>query len=73
MENFANVGVMSYPDIEAEIVQRIPEAAVVVERWEKSGLASFQLTAAGIAIGHAYWKQVVPPDASAPLDIWLSE
>jgi hypothetical protein len=73
LANFANVGVMNPGDIETEIVERIPEAAVVAERWMKSGLTSFQLTAAGIAIGHAYWKQVVPPDASAPLDIWLSE
>jgi hypothetical protein len=73
LENFANVGVMDPAAIEAEIVERIPDAAPVVERWMNSGLTSFQLTAAGIAIGHAYWKQVVPPDASAPLDIWLSE
>jgi hypothetical protein len=73
LANFAHVGVMSPDDIEVELVERVPEAAVLAERWEKSGLESFDLTAAGLAIGHAYWKQVVPPDASAPLDIWLSE
>jgi hypothetical protein len=73
LQNFSHVGVMSHADILAELVQRVPETAVVVERWEKSGLASFELTAAGMAIGHAYWRQVVPADASAPLDVWLSD
>jgi hypothetical protein len=73
LENFANVGVMRAPEIEAELVERIPEAVVVVERWQKSGLAAFESTAAGVAIGHAYWSQVVPADASAPLDVWLSD
>lgn len=73
LENFANVGVMSQPDILAEVLTRIPEIAPLVERWEKAGLQNFELTAAGLAIGHAYWKQTVPAGASAPLDIWLSE
>jgi hypothetical protein len=73
LENFSHVGVMSHEDILAEIVKRVPQLAVVVERWEKSGLANFELTAAGIAIGHAYWKKIVPAEMSAPLDIWLSE
>jgi hypothetical protein len=73
LESFANVGVMRTPEIEAELIERIPEAAVVVERWQKCGLAAFESTTAGVAIGHAYWTQVVPADASAPLDVWLSD
>jgi hypothetical protein len=73
LESFANVGVMRTPEIEAELIERIPEAAILVERWQKCGLAAFESAAAGVAIGHAYWSQVVPANASAPLDVWLSD
>ena len=73
LEGFAKGRVMNQQDILAEMEDRIPDIAMVVDRWEKSGLANFELTAAGLAIGHAYWKQIVPADASAPLDIWLSD
>lgn len=73
LQNFSRIGVMNHDDILAEIVKRVPESAVAVERWEQSGLVNFELTAAGMAIGHAYWRQIMPNGASAPLDVWLSD
>src|SRR5258708_147754 len=60
LQNFSHIGVMDHDDILAEIVNRVPETAAVVERWEQSGLIGFELTTAGIAIGHAYWREIMP-------------
>ena len=73
LQNFSNVGIMSEPDIVEDLIRHIPEVSIVRERWEASGLESFELTAAGLAIGHAYWKRILPAGEAEPLDTWLSD
>jgi hypothetical protein len=71
LKNLSNVGVMGQPKIVEDLVTHIPEMAIVRDRWEPSGLQNFELTAAGMAIGHAYWRHITPAGDLAPLDNWL--
>ena len=62
-------GRMSNDEIEQDLVSHIPFMGQLFEHWNNSGLANFDLTGIGIAIGHAYWRRVT--GATTPLDTWL--
>lgn len=64
-----NVGAMSGPEVEAELVERVPGVADLVTVWRDSVLKNLTLTTVGIAIGHGYWRRVT--GSTAPLSIWL--
>ena len=71
LENLAAHGWMTAPEIEADVISRIPEMKSVFDLWNKHDfpLQHLELTSVGKAIGHAYWRQAT--GVSAPLDIWL--
>jgi hypothetical protein len=71
LENLAGLGWMPAPEIQADVISRIPETKRLFDCWSDpaSSLEHFELTSVGKAIGHAYWRQAT--GASAPLDIWL--
>lgn len=71
LENLAGLGWMTAPEIQADVISRIPETKRLFDYWgdSNSALEHFELTTVGKAIGHAYWRQVT--GVAAPLDIWL--
>jgi hypothetical protein len=71
LENVAGLGWMTPPEIEADVISRVPEMKNVFDLWSKNDfpLQHLELTSVGKAIGHAYWRQAAGD--SAPLDIWL--
>jgi hypothetical protein len=62
-------GRMTKPEIRQDIVSQLPFMAQLFDHWNGSGLGNFELTALGIAIGHAYWRRVTGEPTS--LDDWL--
>lgn len=71
LENLAGLGWMTAPEIQADVISRIPEAKKLFDYWSdpNSALEHLELTSVGKAIGHAYWRQATGD--AAPLDIWL--
>jgi hypothetical protein len=70
LANLSMIGVMTYEEIRNDLVSRVAKFGSFLDNWKSSGLSNFELTTAGIAIGHAYYRHVtgVP---NAPLDSWL--
>jgi hypothetical protein len=69
LETLCLYGRMMKTEIRQDVVAQIPSMARLFDHWNTSGLANFDLTAIGIAIGHAYWRRMT--GATAPLEIWL--
>lgn len=71
LENVAGLGWMTPPEIEADVISRIPEMKNFFDLWSNNDfpLQHLELTSVGKAIGHAYWRQATGD--STPLDIWL--
>lgn len=68
----ASTGQMFGPDVKADMIAHIPSLEILFDRWGEAGtssLATFQLTAVGIAIGHACQRKVVGEVGS--LDLFL--
>lgn len=64
-----DVGVMTEPEIRADIVEHIPALNGLFNIWNGSSLTGMALTSVGLAIGHAYWRRV---NSDLPgLSIWL--
>jgi hypothetical protein len=59
----------SVPDVRALIVDAVPEAEIIFQKWNDTPLKSFTLTSVGIAIGHANAARVI--GLEAPLNIWI--
>jgi hypothetical protein len=58
----AKTGRMQQPEIKDDMIAHLPSLEALFERWGDSGtseLASFGLTAVGIAIGHACQRKIV--------------
>lgn len=72
LERLSTVGLMPTPDIRSDLISRLPFIDAIFDRWNKpdSLLQHFELTSVGMAIGHAYWRQV-SGNTNVPLDIWL--
>lgn len=72
LDNLSKVGLMSYADIQSEMESSVPGMKAIFERWnsDNTRLKNLELTSVGIAIGHAYWRQVTG-NSDTPLDIWL--
>jgi hypothetical protein len=62
-------GLMHESEIKADLISRLPEMSVLLERWDNTPLEQLELTTVGLAIGHSYWRQIT--GGSVPLDIWL--
>jgi hypothetical protein len=71
LENLSAAGVMTAPDVQSELISNVPCMKVIFDRWDEqdSPVQHLELTSAGIAIGHAYLRQV--SDNTPPLDTWL--
>jgi hypothetical protein len=67
---FANKGMMTMPEIQADLTSKVPVITELFDKWDSSCLANFQLATIGIAIGHACQRQVVTD--GAPLETFLS-
>jgi hypothetical protein len=64
---------MQAPEIKADLIERLPPMGILFDKWGESGissLASFGLTAVGIAIGHACQRKVV--GEMTPLEVFLA-
>jgi hypothetical protein len=57
-------------EIRDDLLSHIPSLAELFNKWDSVGLSDFQLTAVGIAIGHAFQRRIV--SESTPLDVFLS-
>jgi len=66
-----NLNVMQADEIQAELLERIPEFEAPLKAWRESSLQSLTLTSVGIAIGHGYWRRVT--GGAVPLLIWISD
>lgn len=66
-----DMGALAHPEIKAEILERAPELAGLLDTWDNSGLPNLTLTTVGLAIGHSYWQRVT--GGSAPLNIWIGD
>jgi hypothetical protein len=67
-----DLGRMYEPEIKADLIAHIPTLAKLFDSWGvwgASGLANFDLTAVGIAIGHAYQRSAV--GETTPLEVFL--
>ncbi len=62
-------GQMQPSEVRAELLDRVSEAADLVDVWEDTPLKSLTLTSVGLAIGHGYWRRYT--DGAAPLSIWI--
>lgn len=62
-------GQMVDVEIRKDLIANLPIMALLFENWDNAALGSFDLTAIGTAIGHAYWRRVT--GAPTPLDPWL--
>jgi hypothetical protein len=60
---------MTGPEINAEVIERVPEMEALFAAWNGSSLKNLRLTTVGIAIGHGYWRRVT--GVTAPLSGWL--
>ncbi len=69
LETLCLYGRISDQEMKEDIVSHVPAMSQLFDRWNSSGLSNFELTAVGIAIGHAYWRQTTGGTAS--LDTWL--
>ena len=69
LETLCLHGQMLKPKIKEDIVSHVPAMSQLFDYWVSSGLSNFELTAVGIAIGHAYWRRTT--GATASLDTWL--
>lgn len=69
METLCLYGRMTEQEIRDDVVRHVPAMSQLFNHWASSGLQGFQLTAIGIAVGHAYWRQTTGSDSS--LDTWL--
>jgi hypothetical protein len=72
LATYASTGRMQDPEIAADIIAHVPSLEMLFEKWQPesgTGLSTFQLTAVGIAIGHACQRKVVGD--AAPLDVFL--
>jgi hypothetical protein len=69
LETLCLYGRMINLEIRQDVVSHISSMAQLFDHWNTSGLANFDLTTIGIAIGHAYWRRMT--GATAPLDAWL--
>jgi hypothetical protein len=68
----ATTGRMLHHDIKADMITHVPALEILFDKWGEVGtsaLATFQLTAVGIAIGHACQRKIVTD--MAPLDVFL--
>jgi hypothetical protein len=68
----ASTGRMQDPEIKADMIDHIPSLEMLFDKWGDAGVPSlntFQLTAVGIAIGHACQRKVV--GQMAPLENFL--
>jgi hypothetical protein len=68
----ASTGSMQDPEVRADMIAHVPSLEILFDKWGEAGSsssASFQLTAVGIAIGHACQRKVVGD--AAPLDAFL--
>ena len=66
-----DTGRMQEPEIKADLITRFPSVEKLFDKWDSLGLSRFELTAVGIAIGHACQRKVVGSAASAPLEAFL--
>lgn len=62
-------GQMIDAEIRKDLITNVPVMGQLFDNWDNSALGSFDLTAVGTAIGHAYWRRVT--GALTPLDPWL--
>jgi hypothetical protein len=69
LETLCLYGQMPQPEIKEDIVSHVPAMSQLFDYWDSSGLSKFELTAVGIAIGHAYWRRTT--GAATSLDTWL--
>lgn len=69
LETLCLYGRMPDEELRRDIILHVPAMSQVFDRWNSSGLSNFELTAAGIAVGHAYWRKTTGGTAS--LDTWL--
>lgn len=69
LETLCLHGRMSEMEIKEELVSHVPAIYKLFDHWDSSGLGSFDLTAVGIVIGHAYWNQIT--GSKVPVNIWL--
>jgi hypothetical protein len=68
----ASTGRMQDPEIRSDMIAHVPLLEILFNKWGDAGkpnAATFQLTAVGIAIGHASQRKVV--SGAAPLDLFL--
>jgi len=68
--NLSRLGMMTHEEIRKDLVARVVGLGPFLDHWKSSGLSNFELTTAGIAIGHAYYRHVTGV-SNAPLDSWL--
>ena len=69
---FALQGSTPPQQVHLEFQERVPELGEMIETWDTSDLKCLTLTTVGIAIGHAYWRRVIPGHG-APLATWIAE
>jgi hypothetical protein len=68
----AATGRMQESEIRADMIAHVPSLEVLFDKWRRetgADLSTFQLTAVGIAIGHACHRKVV--GGVGALDIFL--
>jgi hypothetical protein len=69
LETLCLHGRMTDPEIREDIASHIPPMSKLFDAWDSSGLGQFELTAVGIAIGHAYWRRI--NDTAPSVDTWI--
>jgi hypothetical protein len=69
LRSLSDIGVMTGPDIRADLIQQVPALAPLFDLWNESDLVHLELTTVGIAIGHAYWRRVT--QSAVDLNTWL--
>jgi hypothetical protein len=66
-----NTGIMNTPVVEQELIRNVPEIGSVINVWRASLMKHSDLTATGIAIGHANWRRAT--GNREDVEIWLKD
>jgi hypothetical protein len=66
-----STGIMNTPAVEQELTKNVPEIRPVINVWRSSLMKHSDLTATGIAIGHANWRRAT--GGREDVEIWLKD
>jgi hypothetical protein len=66
-----NTGIMNTPAVEQELIKNVPAIGPVINIWRSSLMKHSDLTATGIAIGHANWRRATGNHED--VEIWLKD